>query len=83
MIRRIADQVRPQCVGRARERGVVRDDVDGISGLSLNDDRDLPPFLEPIALERQIVNRIDDEAMPHVIVGGSFGFGEVVAVLRR
>ena len=30
----IADQVRPQCVGRARERGVVRDDVDGISGLA-------------------------------------------------
>src|SRR5206468_2707218 len=63
---RIADEIRSQRVVHTRERTDGRDDVNRAAGLRLSDHTQLPAFDEPIAFERQFIDRIDHEAVPDV-----------------
>src|SRR5262249_30862571 len=77
----IADEIRAQRIRRARERAVADHDVERIAGLRLHDEPNLPSFLETVAGKRQIVDRVDHEAVAHVEVRRPLTVGEIEAVL--
>ena len=72
-----------QRVGHAVERPDVGDDVDRVAALGLEDESELPAVDQPVALERQIVDGVHDEAVARIVVRRPLAVGDVVAVLHR
>ncbi len=58
-------------------------EIDGIAALGGFDKRNLPAFFQPVSLERQIVNRVQNDPLACIEIRQTTVARDIVAVLQR